>query len=246
MIKKFFSKRRSSLSDLFSQFNQATMLTLPGLALLAGLGGSLHCVGMCGGLVSATSKTKKEIWVYQIGRLLGYSLLGIFGGTVGHLFSQFFAHSLMALLPALTLGCLFILWGYKAFRGEREIIKAPGLIGRLRTNLLQKIIPSQTGASKSFGVGLFSILLPCGFLYSLIIVVVSFHDPLKAFVATFFFWVGTLPALTIAPELILRNMKRFLNSSPKMLGASFMIIGVVTILYRINTSYQLSLGATCH
>jgi sulfite exporter TauE/SafE len=233
------------LSDLFSHFSHSSLIALPWIAFLAGLGGSVHCVGMCGGLVSATSKTRKEIWSYQLGRLLGYSLLGLFGGTLGHLFSRYINNHITNLLPAITLGGLFIIWGLKTFNGQKKISK-PNIFSKLRSNIWSTLIPTLPGPGKSFGVGLFSILLPCGFLYSMIIVVTSFHDPIKALIATFFFWVGTLPALTIAPELLVNYLKKFLNSSPKILGSSFMIIGILTIAYRINMSYQTHLGASCH
>lgn len=233
------------MSDLFSGLAGSSLIALPWIAFLAGLGGSVHCVGMCGGLVSATSKTRKEIWSYQVGRLLGYSFLGLFGGTLGHLFSQFFNSEITNLLPAIALGGVFILWGYKTFKGDSKQVKT-NFFSKARSTIWNKIIPTTPGNSKSFGVGLFSILLPCGFLYSLIIVVTSFHDPIKALIATFFFWVGTLPALTIAPELLISNLKKFLNTSPRFLGACFMLIGVVTIAYRINTTYHIHLGASCH
>ncbi len=244
-MNRFLKKRRLNLSDLFSGFAGSSLIALPWIAFLAGLGGSVHCVGMCGGLVSATSKTRKEIWLYQVGRLLGYSFLGLFGGTLGHIFSQYFNSQVTSLLPAIALGGLFIIWGLKTFRGEAKKIK-PNLFSKMRQSIWSKIIPTLPGPGKSFGVGLFSILLPCGFLYSMIIVVTSFHDPIKALIATFFFWVGTLPALTIAPDILVKYLKKFLNSSPKVLGSSFMIIGIVTIAYRISMTYHLHHGGSCH
>src|SRR5437870_6868440 len=55
-----------------------------------GLAGSLHCVGMCGPLSLALptwhlSKTKKffSLFIYQSGRVVTYSVLGLIFGIAG-------------------------------------------------------------------------------------------------------------------------------------------------------------------
>ena len=109
------------MSVPFSSLLDASIYALPWLSFLAGLGGSLHCIGMCGGLVGACAPDRKSIWVYQFGRLLSYSLLGLLAGMIGHLISQSFQNQFLNLIPAITLGLLFIFWGFKALRGEKEI-----------------------------------------------------------------------------------------------------------------------------
>ena len=59
-------------------------------ALVLGLAGSFHCIGMCGPIafvipVDRTSKTKLIIQtiLYHVGRLLSYSLIGFLFGLVG-------------------------------------------------------------------------------------------------------------------------------------------------------------------
>ena len=67
------------------EIKDASLIALPWIAFLIGLGGSLHCVSMCGGLVTACAKTKREVAVYQVGRLMGYLLIGLFASVLGHL-----------------------------------------------------------------------------------------------------------------------------------------------------------------
>ena len=50
-------------------------------ALLMGLAGGPHCVAMCGaacaGLAQASGEHRQRtLWSFQLGRLLGYALLG--------------------------------------------------------------------------------------------------------------------------------------------------------------------------
>lgn len=238
------------MSGHFNQLLDASYYALPWLAFLAGLGGSLHCVGMCGGLVSACAPDKKSIWVYQFGRLLGYSLLGLFAGTIGHLISQSFQHNFMKLVPALTLGALFIFWGWTSYKGKKEIA-SPGFIQKTYNHIWKTIMPNMSGSLKPFGVGFFSILLPCGLLYALVISVAAFHDPIKGLMAMFFFWLGTVPAMALAPNVFQTLMTKFFNKSPRLIGATFMFLGVLTISYRLFMLYSGDAsagveGPSCH
>jgi sulfite exporter TauE/SafE len=67
---------------------------------------------MCGGLVTACTNNKKGVVLYQLGRLFGYSLLGLFAGTIGNILAVQKGSAILTLLPAITLGMMFILWGY--------------------------------------------------------------------------------------------------------------------------------------
>ncbi|MBT3706218.1 MAG: sulfite exporter TauE/SafE family protein, partial [Proteobacteria bacterium] len=55
-------------------------------AALIGFFGSVHCVGMCGGIVGALSgfsntESRKKLWklllAYNLGRIISYSLAGV-------------------------------------------------------------------------------------------------------------------------------------------------------------------------
>ncbi|MDX1602871.1 MAG: sulfite exporter TauE/SafE family protein, partial [Salinimicrobium sediminis] len=59
-------------------------------ALILGILGSFHCIGMCGPIafmlpVSRDNKVKKflQIFLYHFGRLLSYSLIGLAFGLLG-------------------------------------------------------------------------------------------------------------------------------------------------------------------
>lgn len=61
-------------------------------AFMAGLAGSFHCIGMCGGIVAALSMTgsggafrfrlESQLW-YNLGRVSTYTLLGALAGLIG-------------------------------------------------------------------------------------------------------------------------------------------------------------------
>ena len=72
-----------------------TMELTFGAAIIVGLLGSSHCIGMCGGIVSAFSmgiaddlrSAPKSLFSYQLaynsGRICSYVLVGLLAGTLG-------------------------------------------------------------------------------------------------------------------------------------------------------------------
>lgn len=84
-------------------------------ALLVGLAGSLHCVGMCSPLVIAVSGVSKQYWLNRIlyngGRIITYGILGAAVGAFGAVAGL---TSLQTLLSA-TLGYSSSYLGCQAF-----------------------------------------------------------------------------------------------------------------------------------
>ena len=230
----------------FDHLLDASIIALPGLAFLAGLGGSLHCVGMCGGLVTACTSNKKGVVLYQLGRLFGYSLLGLFAGTIGNILAVQKGSPILTLLPAITLGTMFILWGYGALKGARVEIPVPGIYNRVYKSVWSTVMGTGSGPYRPMGVGFFSIFLPCGLLYGIVIVAATFQSPIKGMLAMFFFWLGTVPAMGLAPGLFKKVMGKFFNRSPKVLGVTFMILGILTISWRVFAYLNASGGESCH
>jgi hypothetical protein len=81
------------------------------LAFFTGLFGSIHCVGMCGPLAFAIPSFREQAWLilfdkllYNIGRTLTYTVLGLFIGLVGQqLWLAGVQKSLSILTPPLDL-----------------------------------------------------------------------------------------------------------------------------------------------
>ncbi len=209
------------------------------LAFLLGLGGSLHCVGMCGGLVTSISQGKqKEIWAYHLGRLSGYSLLGIsvglLGGTALRLMTPYFTQ-----VGSLLIGLLFVFLAVKVwFKNKTE--------STLAKWLEKKWLRFLTGKKRgSFSVGFASVLLPCGLLYGAVFSLLSFQDKTLGMLALVAFWLGTLPAMTFAPQLIRKILRPLQQKKPLLPSLFFLCLGVLTLVYRFDP-YLLLQQHTCH
>lgn len=228
---------------------------LPWVSFIAGVGGSLHCVGMCGGLVTATCQKSNEVARYQFGRLLGYLTLGFFAGLLGKIFTIQANNPKLTLIPGVTIGLLFLFWGIQNFRGKKAEIPLPKFFNRLYTNLWMRFVHKNSGFSKSFFTGLLSIFLPCGLLYGVVLGVATFEHSFYALFAMFFFWLGTLPSMILAPTIVQKLLRPLKSKLPKTYAISLIVIGLMTITFRVSrfqqanaapVNHKESAGVMCH
>jgi sulfite exporter TauE/SafE len=206
---------------------------LPWVSLVAGFAGSLHCVGMCGGLVTSTCQKTKDVGIYQFGRLLGYLCLGFFAGALGKIFTIQEANPKMTLIPGLLLGGLFLYWGIQNFRGRKGNLRLPKFLNQLYTKLWVRFVYNNKNSTKSFFTGLISLFLPCGLLYSVVLGVAAFEHSIHALLTMFFFWLGTLPAMLLAPSIIQNILRPIKLKMPQTYAISLILIGLLTISYRV-------------
>ncbi len=220
--------------DLSSQFSSVPLYYMPWIAFVAGLGGSLHCIGMCGGLVVSCAPTKKSIITYQFGRLLGYSTLGLLAGLFGQIFTLQKENRILTLLPSLLIGGLLISWGIQSFRGKTVEIKLPKFLNLIISKLWKKALTSKDGSrGRSFLVGGLSIFLPCGLLYGIVLTLASFQNPLVGLLCMAAFWLGTVPAMGLAPELVRRVFKPLFKFAPRFSSVVLFTIGLSIIIFRV-------------
>src|SRR5512147_2238564 len=52
-------------------------------AFVAGLLGSLHCVGMCGAFAASCARARGGLFAWHLGRVATYTLLGALAGSLG-------------------------------------------------------------------------------------------------------------------------------------------------------------------
>lgn len=218
---------------------------LPWVSFVAGIGGSLHCVGMCGGLVTATCQKSTDVARYQIGRLLGYLILGFFAGILGKIFTIQAGNPKLTLIPGLMIGGLFLFWGIQNYRGKKAEIPLPRFFHIIYTRLWMRFIQRNNGFSKSFFTGLLSIFLPCGLLYGVVLGVATFEHSFNALFAMFFFWLGTVPSMVLAPTLLQKILRPLKSKLPKTYAISLIVIGLMTITFRVTRFQEVS-AATKH
>ncbi len=160
---------------------------LAGAATAALLGGP-HCVGMCGPFVSATGP-----W-WHAGRMFTYATLGALAGSAG--MASFLVDSTAS---AIVSGVLLVAFAARmAGLVEGPAIHAPWLL-RAGSDLLRR-----GGPLGHFGFGVVSGLLPCGLVWSALALSVSAASVAGGAAVMAVFWVGTLPALSVAAVALRR------------------------------------------
>lgn len=174
------------------------------MAMATGFLGSGHCLGMCGGLISALSlalsRQQQNVLfqgLYHVGRLITYALVGATVGWLGSVLAyanQF--HGLMRL--ALVGSDLFIivvgLGSAGLFRGLNIMgLNFPGPVQTITRAAL--VFSRWPTAFAALPLGLLMGFLPCGFLYSMIITAAQTASVSKGGLTLLFFGLGTTPAL---------------------------------------------------
>ncbi|MGE6246346.1 sulfite exporter TauE/SafE family protein [Psychrobacter proteolyticus] len=179
-------------------------------ALLMGFFGSPHCLGMCGGLVTAFGLSMKDVSpakrralvaTYHFGRLTSYALLGLIAGLIGItvLKPLMMGNS----TPRILLGLVLVFVGV-------TMLGAPFLTKLERfgmrfwqylSPLRQKVFPLNT-FPRALTAGLLWGFLPCGLVYGALLIAVVAHNPLSGAALMFVFGLGTIPMLVAAHETV--------------------------------------------
>jgi sulfite exporter TauE/SafE len=177
-------------------------LSQAGAAILLGLAGAGHCLGMCGALTSALSlggQTKPVyLMLFQVGRISGYALLGAAAAAAVATLSGGIASPYAALSVRVIAGLLLVGMGLyigEWWRGMLVLERAGSLLFAPLQRRLPALLPLR-GPVQSVAVGLCWFLMPCGLIYSAIAWSATAASPLNAGVLMLCFGIGTLPALT--------------------------------------------------
>lgn len=212
------------------------MIEFLAAAFAIGFLGSLHCVGMCGGLVTAMTMTRANIWwpgviSYQIGRLTTYVALGAIAGLIGGAFAH--SDSLSGAQSALSIfagGLIIILalhiagWLPDPFvRLSQSITKATGLAKWISN------AATQDNPAPWYTVGLLNGLLPCGLVYAALGLALTAPGVIPGATTMLAFGLGTVPAMLAVPALM-RAISPQMRGHVLKAGAILLIaIGAFTI-----------------
>jgi len=215
------------------------------LMLSMGFMGSLHCIGMCGGLISAVSMSQKNIWwsgllIYQLGRVTTYAALGLLVGFSGAALNTFGGDHIQRLLAILA-GLLMIAFAMNLAGWLPDPLKRLGAWASRKTGLAQMAmrVAAKNGASNShaiswYSLGLVNGLLPCGLVYAALSMALAAGDAAHATLMMLAFGLGTIPAMMFVPS-ILRGM------TPSSRVASLRIAAILIILLGLLTIYRSSM-----
>jgi sulfite exporter TauE/SafE len=199
-------------------------------AFLIGFLGSMHCVGMCGGLVTTLSMSRPHIWwsglaSYQAGRIATYTFLGLIAGMIGMAITQVSWFADMQRGLTIFAGLLMVVFGlnlagWLADPFVRGMAKFTHIIG------LTKWVHAATSSRMPMSwlmVGLFNGLLPCGLVYAGLALSLTSGNIVLSSGMMLAFGLGTVPAMMLVP-IVLKS------ASPKTRGWVLKIAAILLIL----------------
>ncbi|MGV3526209.1 MAG: sulfite exporter TauE/SafE family protein [Candidatus Sericytochromatia bacterium] len=228
--------------DLFSQPTALAAYSwywVPGLVLMASVLGSLHCAGMCGGIVMALPPRRSVQVSYHLGRLLGYLGLGALAGLLGQQFLR--QAGLLAGVASLVMAVILFSMALRIWRGQPLHLRLPAALQKalqlpLALSLSGSRRPGPGGTLLGGSVGLLTVLLPCGWLYSFVIGAVMTRQPVLGAAYLVAFWAGTLPALAFGPALLTALLQG--RSQVWRRGVALLLVGagLLTLSLKVSTS----------
>ena len=178
--------------------------TLAAAALLMGLAGGPHCIAMCGpacaGVVRMGSRSSsRSLWMFHAGRVAGYSAAGAAAAQAVQSFAWLAAQT-NALRPVWALFHLMVLaWGLTLLVLARQ----PEWAGKAGRNVWQWVRP-WVGRRSIFAAGVLWAFMPCGLLYSALLVASLSGGPLEGALSMSLFAAGSAVSLAWAPKLLER------------------------------------------
>jgi sulfite exporter TauE/SafE len=216
--------------DHLNNLQQLSPFLLAGTLFMTGIMSSLHCVGMCGGLVTSTCQKSHQQVPYQTGRLLGYMAVVLVASLIGFQFQLFLEATLARVIMSLLLSSVFIAWGLSIYRGK-SLIKTQKIL-TFTQDFWGSAYKIKNGWPRSFAIGLLSPLLPCGMFYGVILALMISQNIFIMSLGVFFFWLGTLPSLVMTPTLLQKIINPLQQKYPKALGLSLISLGLLAVNFR--------------
>lgn len=212
-------------------------------AFLAGMAGSVHCLAMCGGLSGALvlrvrrsgaspGRIITHTATYQLGRLASYGLAGALGGSVIGVVPALLEFQPLGLALRALAGLVLIGAAIGVLFTWRPLARIEQLGGRLWRHItpLTRNIPANR-ISGSFLLGMLWGWLPCGMVYSMVLVAALSGTPAKGAATMLCFGLGTVPAILSAglagAQLFRLSAGRRLNT---VFGVLLLVLGIMTVV----------------
>lgn len=201
-------------------------------ALLAGLLGGVHCVGMCGGIVAAfsfradgTQPPFRLHLAYNLGRISSYTIFGALAGALGA------SLKLATFLPAQTVlyvlaQVVMILLGLYLAGLNRWVLvfeRAGGALWRVVQPLFRRLLPVRS-LPQALLAGMAWGWLPCGLVYSVLMSALAAGSATSGAALMLAFGLGTLPNL-LGMGLFARQLQPFMQRLWVRRAAGLMVAG---------------------
>jgi sulfite exporter TauE/SafE len=203
-------------------------------AVVLGLLGSLHCMGMCGPIAfmlpvdrQNTLKKAGQVGLYHFGRIISYSSLGLIFGMLGKSLYLFGIQQQLSIAVGIVM-IIAVLLPARISSQYRITQPIYQLISRIKSKLgsaLKKKTPDTF-----LTIGFLNGFLPCGLVYMAVFGAIAMGSLFESTLYMALFGLGTIPLMTTAVYLgkfLNHNMRSRIR---KAIPVVVVLIGVLFIL----------------
>lgn len=220
-----------------------------GLAFMAGVLGSGHCLGMCGALVSGyfmkagASRTLLPYFFYQFARIFVYTLVGFAAAALGFVLVSSGVFGKVQSLLQMFIGAVVIILalgilGWIPFQGSVRLIPV---------NLLRKGYAQSRTRGPILGAGIAGLLnglMPCPLTFAMAVKATSATTILEGGLLMLTFGSGTLPTMLFISVAFGKMSASFRGLMLKSAALIMIVMGSNTIY--MGMSYYVADGFQQH
>lgn len=171
-------------------------------AVILGLMGSLHCVGMCGPIafmlpVDQSNNFKKfgQIFIYHFGRLLAYGIIGLLFGLLGKGLYVFGMQQKLSVAIGVLM-ILMVLVPIKVFNKYNLSKPIYKIISKVKNRLGREL--KRKSSDTFLTIGFLNGFLPCGLVYMALFGAIAMGSAVEGSLYMMLFGAGTIPLMTTA------------------------------------------------
>ena len=215
--------------------------------LVIGLLSSLHCLGMCGGIMGALSLSLPAdvrenriqislfVTAYNLGRISSYMLAGTLAGAFGVEILELLglnddsAHAILRILGA----AFIVLIGLYLGGWFPQLIKVEKLgqpVWKLIEPVTRRLMPIKT-PYQALLYGMLWGWLPCGLVYVILLMTVTSGSAIQGALMMGAFGLGTLPAMLSAGVMLSWVRKLGQSGHARQIIAAMLIITAIASLF---------------
>ena len=246
-------------------------LSMPLTAWAAGFLGSLHCLGMCGGVsgtialasqpvpvgdvhrspAAATAAARAKVFAFNAGRIASYTLAGTIAGGAGGLLGQAWivGESFNARATLFLFANLMIVLTGLYVMGVPQLLapleRAGGKLWRRISPWTKSFLPMNT-PTRAAMFGAIWGWIPCGLVYAMLLTAIGAGGAVSGALTMFAFGLGTLPAMLFA-GLAMGRVARWTRDARVRFaaGAAIVALGVAGFARYESLASLQAFGAYC-
>jgi sulfite exporter TauE/SafE len=229
-------------------------------AIVFGLLGSFHCIGMCGPIafmlpVDRTNNSKRisQIFVYHLGRIFTYGILGLLFGFLGEGFYFFGFQQYLSIAIGVIMILMIVLpkKTINKFSITKPIYK---LLSGVKNRLGKELKKKRTDTF--FTIGFLNGFLPCGLVYMAIFASIATGNVIEGSLYMMLFGLGTIPLMTafvylgnFTTGLVRKRIQQFIPVAVVVIAVLFILRGMglgIPYVSPIHIHEMIDGGQMCH